>query len=667
MQTSRTVFFRTKAQRWMRAGSILIFFAAVTLLATAFRARSYSGSFSSVLLTLVLIALSVAIVLHARFLFLARREHRETATALDATEREYKSVFDNALDGILILDDRGVCLEANPAALALFGTDRDGLVGKPIEKFYVSEGDSRTAWNRFLDLTHEHGETRISREDGKTIFVEYTVKADFLPGQHVTVLRDISLRKQAEADLRESEERFQQMASHVGEIFWMIDAENMEIIYVNQAYETITGRSCKSVRENPKSYEDLIHPEDRIRVLCRLEETLQTGRFDEEFRIIRPDNATRWVWVRGFPVRDSAGIVRRLVGTAQNISARKSAEEQIARNLDMAESAWAEAEAFRKATLALTQDLSMDYVLDTLLQSLVKLVPCQSARVLLVEAETRLFLAREIQNCETNRRIPKSPATLDAADSRFLMQVLAAKSSLLISDTRAEPEWTGFKGFSHLHSWLCVPLVASQRVLGLLSLGDTRAQAFTQEHLRLAKSLAIPAAVAIQNARLYERAEIYGAELEHRLADLEMTQEALRLAEEGRTLSEERFTKVFRSSPIPFSITTVDEGRFVDINDAFEGRYGYSREQLIGRTIFEIGVWDDASERRQVLKDVRQLGGIRNRVIHFRRSTGEVVDTIISAEAVELDGRECLLTVSEDLPSQASIVTPLSRKSATTH
>jgi PAS domain S-box-containing protein len=536
MQTPRTIFYKTRPQGWMRAGSILILFAAVTLLATAFGTRFYSRSLSSVLLTLVLIALCVAIVLHARFLSLARREHRETAGALDATEREYKSVFDNALDGILILDDHEICLEANPAALALFGTDRDGLVGQPIEKFYASEGDFRSAWNRFLDRTREHGDTRISRGDGERIFAEYTAKADFLPGQHVVVLRDVSRRKQAETALRESEERFQQMATNIQEIFWMLDAENMKVIYVNQAYETITGRSCESLRDDPKSYEDVIHPEDRIRVLCRLEETLQTGRFDEEFRIVRPDNAIRWVWVRGFPVRDSAGIVRRLVGTAQDISARKWAEEQIARNLYMAESAWAEAEAFRKTTLALTQDLSMDYVLDTLLQSLLKLVPCESARVLLVEADTRLFLAREIENCELSHRSPKSPATLDATDSRFLMQALATKNSLLIPDTAVETEWAGFKGFLHLRSWLCVPLVASQEVLGLLSLGDTHAQAFTQEHLRLAKSLAIPAAVAIQNARLYERAEIFRAELEQRLADLEHAEKALREVQQGREL-----------------------------------------------------------------------------------------------------------------------------------
>src|SRR6266481_949351 len=537
MQIPSTGFSGTKSQRWMRAGSILISFAAITLLAMAFGARLYSGSLSSVLLTLVLIALCIAIVLHVRFLLLARREHRETVNVLDATEREYKSVFDNTLDGIVILDDQGVCLEANPAALNLFGVDRGDLVGGPIEKFYAVAGEFRDSWNRFLDRRHEHREARILRGDGETIFIEYTAKADYLPGRHVTVLRDISRRKRAEAALRESEERFQQMATNIQEIFWMLDTENMKVLYVNHAYETMTGRSCESLEEDPKSYEEVIHPEDRVRVLSRLGESVQTGQFDEEFRITKPDGTTRWVWVRGFPVRDSAGTVRRLVGTAQDISARKSAEEEIARNLDRAESAGAEADAFRKTTLALTQNLSMDYVLDTLLQSLLKLVPCESARILLVEADTRLFLAREVHGCETNRLIPKSPLAFDAKDSEFLMHVLAGRNSLLISNTAVEAGWVGFKGFSHLRSWLCVPLVASQQVLGLLSLGDSHAHAFTQEHLPLAKSLAIPAAVAIQNARLYEQAEIFRAELEQRLADLEQAQKELRQVQQGRELS----------------------------------------------------------------------------------------------------------------------------------
>jgi PAS domain S-box-containing protein len=244
------------------------------------------------------------------------------------------------------------------------------------------------------------------------------------------------------------------------------------------------------------------------------------------------------------------------------------------------------------------------------------------------------------------------------------MQVLASRNSLLIRDTTEEKDWAEFKGNSHFRSWLCVPLTASQSVIGLLSLGDTQPQTFTPEHLRLAKSLAIPAAVAIQNARLYERAEIYGAELERRLADLQQTQQALREAQQGRTLSEERCSKVFRSSPIAFSITTVAEGRFVDVNEAFERRYGFSCEELVGRTVFDIGVWDNPGDRAQMLTEVAEQGRVRNRITRFRTRSGELLDTIYSADIIELVGQPCLLAVSEALPDRANLHISLGPKAA---
>ncbi len=81
--------------------------------------------------------------------------------------------------------------------------------------------------------------------------------------------------------------------------------------------------------------------------------------------------------------------------------------------------------------------------------------------------------------------------------------------------------------FADIRSWFCIPLVASDYVFGLLSLGSSEPSRFTREHLRLAKSLALSAAVAIQNARLYERAEIYAFELELKLKELKETQSAL--------------------------------------------------------------------------------------------------------------------------------------------
>jgi PAS domain S-box-containing protein len=656
--------FSALRRLWTRAGWIVITLAISALCAAAFLPRAYGGSLTSLLLALVLIALSAAIALHVGFLLLARKAHSETARVLDATEREFQSIFDSTLDAIVIFDDQRICREANPAALALFGTERHELVGHSIGKFCLDKARSGNAWDSLPARHSGHGEIELVRRNGESLFVEYTLKTNYLPKRHVAVLRDISSSREADRALRESDERFRQMADNIQEVFWMVDAGTRHIISVNPAFETITGRSLATLRDNPTSYQELFHPEDRMRILTRLEEAGVTGYIDEEFRIIRPDRAVRWVSVHGFPVRDTAGLVRRLVGTAQDITARKSAEEQMARNLALAESASAEADAFRKITLALTQDLRMDYVLDTLLESLLDLVPCESARILLVETDTRLFLARELQHSEPNRRLPKCPATFDASDNRFLTHVLATKAAVLIPDTSTEHEWKSFKGCSHMRSWLCVPLIASQRVLGLLSLGDARLQAFSQEHLRLAKSLAIPAAVAIQNARLYERAEIYGAELEQRLGDLQRTQSALRQAEHDRKLSEERFTKVFRSSPIAFSITTVAEGRFLDVNEAFERRYGYAREELLGRTVFDIAIWDNPSDRLRMRAEIRERGRVRKRITRLRGRSGEALETFYSADLIVLDGLECFLAVSEDLPERAEPEVPSAHPAA---
>ena len=650
--------------QWLSPALIVLTLAVVALCAAALALRASGGRSGAAFLAVILVALLAAIALHIRFLLLARRAYGETGRVLASAEREFESIFDSVLDAIVILDGQGICLEANPAALALFGTSRKEVVGHSIASFYSAPHRSAAVGGPFLGPNSSHGEIELVGRNGEILFVEYTAQTNYLPGRHVAVLRDISYRREAERALRESEERYRQMADNIQEVYWMLDAATKHVLSINPAYETITGRDLETLRDNPLAYQELFHPEDRVRLLTRLEEAGETGQIDEEFRIVRPDRAVRWVSVRGFPVRDAAGVVRCLVGTAQDITARKSAEEQMARNLALAESASAEADALRKTTLALTQNLRMDYVLDTLLQSLLTLVPCESARVLLVETDNHLSLAREMRHPESIRRLPKCPVTFDATDNRFLMGALTSKAPVLISDTSAEPDWQGFKGYAQMRSWLCAPLVASERVLGLLALADTAPQAFSPEHLRLAKSLSIPAAVAIQNARLYERAEIYGAELEQRLKDLEQTQNALRQAQQGRELSEEKFTRVFRSSPIAFSITTVDEGRFVDVNEAFERRYGYSRQELLGRTVFDIGIWDNSGERIRTLEKIREQGRVANRITRFRKRSGEAIDTFYSAEIVAIEGCDCVLAVSEDPPGRAELEAPLARKAA---
>jgi PAS domain S-box-containing protein len=466
----------------------------------------------------------------------------------------------------------------------------------------------------------------------------------------VGVIRKLhGTERQAKTVFEDREREFHQMADNIQEIFWVIDAQTKKATYVNPAYEAITGRSCRSLLEGPSSYEEVIHPDDRVSVLAKLDQAVNSGSFDERFRIVKPDGEIRWIWVRGFPRRDVNGKITRLGGTALDITALKKAEDQVAANLAKANSAREEAEALRKATLALTQDLHMDCVLDALLHSLAELVPYTCARVLVPEGGPHWLALGEKSSPEPAKKSPRSALTFVADESPFFQRIWSERKRVLIPDTRNEKEWETFEGHKQFRSWLCVPLVASEELLGFLSVGHVEPNHFTEDHLRRAELLAIPAAAAIQNARLYSTAEIYGSELEKRLEDLQKAEQALDQSEADRRVSEEKFQNIFHSSPIAFSITTLEEGCFLQVNAAFESRYGYSREEVLGRTVHELRIWDDPADRRLLLTQLRRGGPIRNVITRLRTKSGEVRLTAYSADRIQFEGQTCVLAVSEDV------------------
>ena len=508
---------------WLRWSASLILLAAVVLFAAVFAAKLYHVLLPSFFLSIVLIALVSAILLLARYLVLLRIDNQRTVTALDSTGREFKSIFQNVLDGILVLDDNGVCIAANPAAFTILGAESDQLLGHSFADFYAKPEDFRTTWNTFLEKKYQRGIAEFIRGDGSQLFTEYTVAAEYAPGRYVVILCDITQRVKAERALRESEDRFQLMASNVQEIVWMMRTDTKELVYVSEAYETVTGHSLEEIRQHPHSYKELIHPEDRTRFLAKLEEATVTGKFDEEFRIVRPDGVLRWIWSKSSPVWDSHLAVRSLVGIAQDITTRKNAETEIAKHLAAAEAARAEADALRKATLTLTQNLRMDELLDILLQTLLTIVPYDSACVLLTDTDHTFLVARQMPR-ETNR---KNVVILEVTDHHFLQKVLMTRTSVFLENTRNETDWRDSPAFGGARTWMCIPLVVSENLVGLLSVSSKESGRFTREHLRLAKSLALSAAVAIQNARLYERAEIYASELELQVKLLKETQAAL--------------------------------------------------------------------------------------------------------------------------------------------
>lgn len=129
--------------------------------------------------------------------------------------------------------------------------------------------------------------------------------------------------------LKNSEERFRQLAESIHEVFWLTDLSKNQMLYVSPAYEEIWGRSCSRLYTSPWEWAEALHPEDRERVLSAVQTKQITGTYEEEYRVVRPDGSVRWVRDRAFPITDKDGQVFRITGIADDITERKRSEEKL--------------------------------------------------------------------------------------------------------------------------------------------------------------------------------------------------------------------------------------------------------------------------------------------------------------------------------------------------
>ncbi|NEP11047.1 MAG: PAS domain S-box protein, partial [Symploca sp. SIO2C1] len=133
-------------------------------------------------------------------------------------------------------------------------------------------------------------------------------------------------RTQAEEALRESEEKFRQLAENIREVFYISKPDNSELLYISPAYESVFGRACSSLYQQPQSWLEAIHPEDCDHFKAAVQKQADGVPLNQEYRIITPNGKIRWIWGRSFPVTDESGQVYRIVGIAEDISKRKRAE-----------------------------------------------------------------------------------------------------------------------------------------------------------------------------------------------------------------------------------------------------------------------------------------------------------------------------------------------------
>lgn len=178
-----------------------------------------------------------------------------------------------------------------------------------------------------------------------------------------------------------------------------------------------------------------------------------------------------------------------------------------------------QAEILRAANVALSESLNLSIILNLLLDYLAKLIPYDTATIMIESHEENYLQVIAVRDREQRDRASERFTPFRTVSSPLIQRLLATRQSILVADAQKHPEWE-HRDHNHIvRNWLGIPLIAQGQPLGLYSLTKNEPGFFTEEHRQLAEALASQAAVALTNARLYEQIEFHVQELEERVQE----------------------------------------------------------------------------------------------------------------------------------------------------
>ncbi|MGC1246278.1 MAG: PAS domain S-box protein, partial [Spirulinaceae cyanobacterium] len=262
----------------------------------------------------------------------------------EITERKQKEERLRVLERAITASNNGIVISdatqkelpivyLNPAFERITGYSAQEVIGKNC-RFLQGKETDQEALEELRGALREGKECNVVlrnyRKDGSLFWNDLYISPvkDELGNltHYIGVQADITERQLAQEALQESEEKFRQLAENLEEVFWLVDAQTKEIIYVSPKCNKIWGCSCNTKLTTSQSFQEFIHPEDKQRVQSAIKLHSVNGDYDQEFRIVRPDGTTCWIHDRAFPVKNQAGEVYRIAGIAEDITTRKQYE-----------------------------------------------------------------------------------------------------------------------------------------------------------------------------------------------------------------------------------------------------------------------------------------------------------------------------------------------------
>jgi PAS domain S-box-containing protein len=250
----------------------------------------------------------------------------------------FKAALDDAghdVVGCSSIGEAVTCAQREPFAVAVIdvqcpdetSVELLGLLTRKNNKIQVVMNAAFQSLNSVKETSHEGSLTYFEKTDSSSNLLNHAFRAFRAYATHSIEELQTGMATRTAA-LEEQQAHFQHLVEHVQEVFWIALPDHSKLLYMSPRYETVWGRSCVSLFDHAHHLWDAVHPQDQEYVLTRVAEGEVTG-FQAEFRIIRPDQAVRFIRAQTFPIRNAFGEVVRMAGVAEDMTEERRVQETL--------------------------------------------------------------------------------------------------------------------------------------------------------------------------------------------------------------------------------------------------------------------------------------------------------------------------------------------------
>jgi PAS domain S-box-containing protein len=622
--------------------------------------------------------------------------------AAEDTLEKFRLLSEHAHDIILFVRPRdGRILEVNRAACETYGYQRAELLTKTV---FDLRADDREFVQRQMRQAEQGGllfETQHKRRDGSTFPVEVSARTAQVGGETLllSVVRDLTARKRMQDELRQTNERLALILASLPVVVYACELdEEVKVTYISPNCSQVMGVSPREFLDSGEVWFKRRHPGDAFQALAEAHRLMEHGQIEREYRWQMPDGRYRWYYDVAQRVHDTPGAPPRAVGIWMDITERKQTEwaltrlnaeleqrvrERTAEALDLYHNAPCGYHSLGPDGRVLQMN---DTELGWLGYSREEVENCLRLVDLMMPHSAALFnrLYPELVRSGTSSSSEWEMRCKDGSSLTVLVTLECVRdavgrclktrcTALNITKRKATEEAlreseTNFRTFFETIDYLIVVTTPDGRILFanralkekldytdediaslvVLDLHPPEVRREAEEifaaMLRgeqkncplpmIKKGGAIlPVETRIWFGRWNGMDCIFGASV-----DLSAEQEA-----------EQRFERLFRKHPDLMAITSAPDSKFFDVNEAFVKTLGYSKQEVLGRTAAELGLFPHAEEQVAVAEKLLADGHMDHIELHVRRKDGVILDGLFSGEVISTQGRTYLLTVMIDI------------------